>query len=84
MHAMDLGACYILCCVKNALKMTVTKFLPEKILSLLYLNLLNTLQHPGMWHKCNGKGLHGGLAALTGCNESLETVNKVGVDCGVF
>ena len=49
--------------------------------------LLSTLQHPVIWHKHNGGGLHSGLAVVAhaGRNEteSLETVHGVGVNCGV-
>ena len=42
-----------------------------------------TLQHPGIWHKRNGGGLHSGLAALAGCIESSKTVHRDGMNCGV-
>ena len=41
------------------------------------LHLLDTLQHPGMWHKRNGEGLHSGLAALASRSESSRTVHSV-------
>ena len=49
---------------------------------------MNTLQHPGIWHKRNGVFVRGRgctvvLAALAGRSESLETVQNVGVDWGL-
>ena len=34
------------------------------------------LQHPGFWHKRNGR-LHSGLAALTGCNVPNESSKNI-------
>jgi len=50
-----------------------------------YVYHLGMSQNPGqvVLAYCNDGGLRTGLAALTGCNESLKTVHKVGMDCGV-
>ena len=42
--------------------------------------MLGTLQHPGIWHKRSGGGLHSGLAALAGCSESSKTVHRDGMN----
>ena len=34
-------------------------------------------------HKCNGVGLHSGLAGVTHHNESSETIHRVGMNCSV-
>ena len=36
----------------------------------VYLYLVGMLQHPGIWHKCNGGGLDSVITAFAGCKES--------------